>query len=146
MADPSRSSTARLLTPLAAGILFGLGLVISGMVNPAKVIGFLDIAGAWDPTLALVMTGALAVAVPAFRTILKRPSPVLEESFSLSTRTGLDPRLLGGAVIFGVGWGLAGFCPGPALSALATGSVPVLVFVLAMLGGALACRWLTEHA
>jgi hypothetical protein len=145
VADSSRSGKARLLTALGAGVLFGLGLAISGMVNPAKVIGFLDVAGDWDPTLATVMVGALAVALPAYRAILKRPGPVLAGSFSLSTGTDLDSRLLGGAVIFGIGWGLAGLCPGPALSALATGSVPVLIFVLAMFGGAFGCHWLAEQ-
>lgn len=108
-------------------------------MNPAKVIGFLDFAGNWDPTLAFVMGGALLVTMPLFPLILKRPRPVLEDHFDLPTKMSLDGRLLGGATLFGVGWGLSGFCPGPAVSALApafaTGLTPVFVFVAAMLAG-----------
>jgi uncharacterized protein len=125
----------RLLVALFSGVLFGLGLVVSGMVNPAKVLGFLDIAGDWDPTLAFVMGGALLVAVPAFRVILKRPRPVLAEEFDLPAKKDLDARLLAGSALFGVGWGLAGFCPGPAVTALASGLAPVFVFVAAMVAG-----------
>ena len=102
----------RILVNLFAGTLFGLGLAISGMVNPAKVIGFLDITGDWDPTLAFVMGGALLVTIPAFRLILKRSRPVLADKFELPTKKDVDGRLLAGSAIFGVGWGLAGFCPG----------------------------------
>ncbi len=115
--------------------LFGLGLTISGMVDPQKVIGFLDIAGAWDPTLALVMGGALLVAIPTFRLIFKRSQPVLEDEFKLPTKKELDASLLGGAAIFGVGWGLSGLCPGPSITALASGLLPVFAFVMAMLAG-----------
>ena len=125
----------RLLVALFSGVLFGLGLVISGMVNPAKVLGFLDVAGDWDPTLAFVMGGALLVAVPAFRVILKRPRLVLAEEFDLPAKKDLDARLLAGSALFGVGWGLAGFCPGPAVTALASGLTPVFVFVAAMVAG-----------
>jgi uncharacterized membrane protein YedE/YeeE len=126
----------RMLTYLFAGTLFGLGLTISQMVNPAKVIGFLDVAGDWDPTLAFVMGGTLLVALPAFRFILmKRPKPVLEDDFALPTKREVDARLLAGSALFGVGWGLSGFCPGPAVTALATGLTPVLAFVAAMLAG-----------
>ena len=129
----------RLLVALFSGTLFGLGLAISGMINPAKVIGFLDFAGNWDPTLALVMGGALLVTIPFFRLILKRPRPVLEDRFELPTKTSLDGRLLGGAAMFGAGWGLSGFCPGPAVAALvpalANGLMPVFVFVASMLAG-----------
>jgi uncharacterized protein len=125
----------RLLVALFSGVLFGLGLVVSGMVNPAKVLGFLDVAGDWDPTLAFVMGGALLVAVPAFRVILKRPRPVLAEEFDLPAKKDLDARLLAGSALFGVGWGLAGFCPGPAVTALASGLAPVFVFVAAMVAG-----------
>jgi len=124
-----------LLVALFSGVLFGLGLVVSGMVNPAKVLGFLDVAGDWDPTLAFVMGGALLVAVPAFRVILKRPRPVLAEEFDLPAKKDLDARLLAGSALFGVGWGLAGFCPGPAVTALASGLAPVFVFVAAMVAG-----------
>lgn len=126
----------RMLTYLIGGTLFGLGLTISEMVNPQKVIGFLDVAGEWDPTLAFVMGGALLVAVPAFRFILKeRTKPVLEDDFELPTKKTVDGRLVGGSALFGVGWGLAGFCPGPAVTALASGLTPVFAFVAAMIAG-----------
>ncbi len=125
----------RMIVALFAGILFGVGLAISGMVNPAKVIGFLDVAGNWDPTLMFVMGGALLVTIPAFRLILKRPRPILADGFALPTRSALDGRLLGGATLFGVGWGLSGFCPGPAVVAMVTGLTPVFAFVAAMGAG-----------
>lgn len=140
---------ARMLVALFSGTLFGLGLAISGMINPAKVIGFLDVAGDWDPTLAFVMGGALLITIPAFRLILKRPYPVLADSFWIPTLSSLDGRLLGGAALFGVGWGLSGFCPGPAVAALApafaTGLVPVFAFVVAMLAGMAFYRLLFER-
>lgn len=123
---------ARMLVAILTGIIFGLGLAISGMMNPAKVIGFLDVAGNWDPTLAFVMGGALLITIPAFRLILSRPCPVLSNRFELPRKTSLDVRLLGGSALFGVGWGLSGFCPGPAVAALAAGLTPVFVFVAAM--------------
>lgn len=126
---------AKMVVALLSGVLFGLGLVVSGMANPAKVIGFLDVTGDWDPTLAFVMGGAILAAAPAFRLILKRPRPVLAEEFELPTKKNVDARLLGGSALFGVGWGLAGFCPGPAVTALASGIAPVLVFVAAMVAG-----------
>ena len=107
----------RMLVALFSGTLFGLGLTVSGMVNPQKVIGFLDVAGDWDPTLAVVMGGALLVAIPAFRLIFKRSHPVLEDEFELPTKKELDASLLGGAALFGIGWGLSGFCPGAGLGA-----------------------------
>jgi len=142
--NSSRAKVARLLSALTSGILFGLGLGVSQMVNPAKVIGFLDVAGNWDPTLAAVMIGALCVTIPAFRFTLKRPHPLLATSFSLPTKTDLEPQLIGGAALFGVGWGLSGLCPGPALCTLVTGNVLVLIFVLAMLVGAMCYKWLAE--
>ena len=132
----------RMLVNLFAGALFGLGLAISGMVDPAKVIGFLDVAGDWDPTLAFVMGGALLVTIPAFRLIFKRPRPVLVDEFELPTKKGLDTRLLGGSALFGVGWGLSGFCPGPAVTALATGLTPVFAFVVAMIAGMAIYKWI----
>ena len=135
----------RMLVALLAGVLFGLGLAVSGMVNPAKVIGFLDIAGNWDPTLAFVMGGALLVTIPAFRLILKRPRPVLADDFALPTKSALDARLFGGAALFGVGWGLSGFCPGPAVTALATGLTPVFVFVAATVAGMALYQWTFER-
>jgi uncharacterized protein len=136
----------RTVVALFAGALFGLGLAVSGMMNPAKVIGFLDFAGGWDPTLAFVMGGALLVTVPAFRLILGRPRPILADGFALPTRSALDARLLGGAALFGVGWGLSGFCPGPAVAALVTGLTPVFAFVAAMVAGMVLYAWVFERS
>lgn len=133
----------RISVALLSGALFALGLAISGMVDPAKIIGFLDIAGDWDPTLAFVMGGALLVTIPAFRLILKRSRPVLADNFSLPTKKDLDTRLLGGAVLFGIGWGLSGFCPGPAVTALASGLSPVFAFVAAMITGMALYKWIS---
>lgn len=123
------------LTIFLAGFLFGLGLVVSGMSNPAKVVGFLDLTGNWDPSLILVMGGGLLVTVPAFHLVLKNPQPLFEEKFFLPTLTAIDPKLIAGAVLFGLGWGIAGFCPGPALAALVSLNPTVLLFVAAMVGG-----------
>lgn len=120
---------------LIAGILFGLGLIISGMTNPAKVIGFLDIAGKWDPSLAFVMGGAILIGVLAFRFAARRTTVFLGGPMHLPTSRKIDRRLILGGLTFGVGWGLAGFCPGPALASLATGGVKPWVFTLAMLAG-----------
>jgi len=117
------------------GTLFGLGLAISQMVDPARVIGFLDVAGRWDATLLFVMAGALAVAVPGFALVLRRRAPLFAESFNLPTKTKIDPPLITGAIIFGIGWGLAGFCPGPALAALASASPAIFLFVTTILAG-----------
>ncbi len=133
----------RMLVALFSGALFGLGLAVSGMVDPAKVIGFLDVAGNWDPTLAFVMGGALLVAIPAFRLISRRPRPVLADDFALPTKKDVDARLLGGAALFGVGWGLAGFCPGPSVTALVTGLAPVFAFVAAMIAGMALYKWIS---
>jgi uncharacterized membrane protein YedE/YeeE len=132
----------RMLVNLLTGTLFGLGLAVSGMVDPAKVIGFLDVAGDWDPTLAFVMGGALLVTIPAFRLIFKRPRPVLADDFELPTKQEVDTRLLGGSALFGVGWGLSGFCPGPAVTALATGLTPVFAFLAAMVVGMAIYKWI----
>lgn len=145
MTNARHLRAAHLLSALASGILFGLGLAVSQMVNPAKVIGFLDVTGAWDPTLAVVMAGALLVSMPAFRVVLKRPHPLLATRFTLPTKTDLDPRLIGGAALFGIGWGMAGFCPGPAVTALVTFAPPVIVFVLAMLAGTWLCGRLMDR-
>ena len=136
---------SRTLVALLAGALFGLGLAVSGMMNPAKIVGFLDVAGDWDPTLAFVMGGALLVTIPAFRLILGRPRPILADSFALPKGSALDGRLLGGAALFGVGWGLSGFCPGPAVTALVTGLAPVFAFVAAMLAGMVLHAWVFER-
>ena len=133
----------RILSALGCGFVFGLGLAISGMMNPAKIIGFLDVAGDWDPTLAFVMGGALLVAVPAYRMILGRTRPVLDGGFSLPTRTELDAPLILGSALFGVGWGLVGFCPGPAVAAVVTGLPAVLGFVAALLAGMVLHAWVS---
>ncbi len=125
----------RATAALISGLVFGLGLAVSGMMNPAKVIGFLDVAGDWDPTLAFVMVGALRVADPAYRLVPKRGRPVLDEKFSLPEKKVIGAPLVGGSALFGVGWGLVGFCPGPAIAALGTGLLPVFAFVAAMLTG-----------
>lgn len=117
------------------GIVFALGLGISGMTQPSKVIGFLDVAGAWDLSLAFVMLGAIGVYFVAFRLTRKMRSPVLAAQFSIPKRSDLDAQLILGAAIFGAGWGLGGFCPGPAITSLASGARPVAVFVAAMAGG-----------
>ena len=118
-----------------AGLLFGLGLLVSGMANPAKVLGFLDLAGHWDPSLALVMAGAILVGLVAFRLASQRQRSLLAEPMRLPTSRAIDRRLVLGGIGFGVGWGLAGFCPGPALVALGAGEMKAVVFVAAMLAG-----------
>jgi uncharacterized protein len=121
------------LVALAAGLLFGVGLAIGGMTEPANVIGFLDVTGEWRPALMFVMVGAIAVHALVYRWVRGRPSPLLGERFALPTRRDLDARLLGGAALFGIGWGLGGYCPGPGVASLASGSVSALVFVGSML-------------
>ena len=118
-----------------SGLLFAFGLGLSGMTQPAKVVGFLDFAGNWDPSLAFVMLGAIMVHMVLSRLILHRPAPFFATAFSVPTRNDIDPKLIGGAALFGAGWGLGGFCPGPALTSLATGSFTVLIFVGAMIAG-----------
>jgi len=125
----------RLLAPLLAGLLFGLGLCLGGMTQPAKVLGFLDLAGAWDPSLAFVMGGALAVAFVAFRLAARHRNALNGAPFAPPPDRTIDARLVAGAALFGIGWGLAGFCPGPALVALGFAEPGALIFVLAMAGG-----------
>lgn len=125
----------RILTSYLIGLIFGVGISISGMANPAKVLNFFDVTGAWDPSLAFVMGGALIVTFIGYRYVLKRPAPFLSASFQLPTRRDLDLSLIGGSAVFGVGWGIAGFCPGGALPALGTARSEVLIFVAALLGG-----------
>lgn len=127
----------RLFSALVCGSLFGAGLVVSGMTQPAKVIGFLDVTGAWDPSLAFVMAGAIAVYAPVYHRVF-RPRLQLDMPSPLPTR--IDARLLLGAAIFGIGWGIGGFCPGPAITSLGAGAVPALVVVGAMLAGMLLHR------
>ncbi|WP_229008050.1 DUF6691 family protein [Methylophilus sp. Leaf408] len=123
------------LIALIAGLVFGLGLIIGGMTNPAKVLGFLDVAGDWDPSLAFVMIGAIAVGFFAFRDAKQRKWSELGFSIDLPERTNIDQPLVIGAVLFGIGWGLAGFCPGPAVAALLIGGSQVWIFVASMLAG-----------
>jgi uncharacterized membrane protein YedE/YeeE len=117
------------------GLLFGLGLIVSGMMQPAKVLGFLDLAGAWDPSLALVMAGAIAVGLPAFTLARRRRETFLGLQMQLPQSRVIDRRLVGGSLLFGIGWGLAGLCPGPALVVAGLGDVKALGFVAAMLAG-----------
>ena len=122
-------------TSLLTGLVFGLGLIVSGMANPAKVLGFLDLAGVWDPSLALVMVGAIGAAVTAFAIARRRTVSYLGLDMKLPTAGHIDRRLIGGSLLFGIGWGIAGFCPGPALVALGMGQTKAVVFVAAMMCG-----------
>jgi uncharacterized protein len=126
-----------IFTSLLAGLVFGLGLIVSGMVNPAKVLGFLDLAGAWDPSLALVMVGAIGVSFFAFMLARNRSRSLLGADMKLPGARQIDRRLVGGGLLFGIGWGIAGFCPGPGLVAMGMGEGKALVFVVAMLAGML---------
>lgn len=126
------------LVAALAGILFGVGLALSGMSDPAKVLNFLDVAGDWDPTLAFVMGGALCVTTPGFYMARRRKRPLFDTDFHIPARSDVDARLLGGASLFGIGWGITGLCPGPALADLATGLPLILAFVAAMVVGVLA--------
>jgi uncharacterized membrane protein YedE/YeeE len=128
-----------------SGLVFGGGLTLSGMANPAKVLGFLDITGRWDPSLALVMGGAIAVALPAFVWARRRQSSVLGEPLPAPPRQGIDGRLLGGSLLFGAGWGLAGYCPGPALVAVGMGQGSAVLLVLGMLAGMALVEWLDRR-
>ncbi|WP_300650593.1 YeeE/YedE family protein [Pseudomonas sp.] len=127
----------RKLSALLAGLLFGVGLLLAGMANPTKVLGFLDLAGAWDPSLALVMVGAIAVAAGPLAWARRRSQSLLGMQMQLPAKRELDRRLIAGSLVFGIGWGIAGICPGPALAILLSGHWQVIVFVLAMLAGML---------
>ncbi len=129
------------LTALLSGLVFGLGLIVSGMANPAKVLGFLDLAGAWDPSLALVMAGAILVGFFAFLVAKNRTRSFIGAEMKLPTASAIDRRLLTGSALFGAGWGVAGFCPGPSLVALGMGEPKALVFVAAMLVGMVIFTW-----
>lgn len=126
---------SKLIFSLLSGLVFGLGLIVSGMSNPAKVLGFLDLAGAWDPSLAMVMGGAIAIAMPAFWLARRRTGSLLGDPMQLPATRRIDRRLLLGSLAFGAGWGIAGFCPGPALVSLLAGQPKAWIFVLAMLAG-----------
>lgn len=124
-----------ILTSLLAGLIFGIGLIVSGMANPGKVLGFLDLAGSWDPSLAFVMGGAIAVGLVSFAIAKRRTVSFLGELLRMPTSRDVDRRLVVGSALFGTGWGIAGFCPGPALASLGTGSPKALLFVVSMVAG-----------
>jgi uncharacterized membrane protein YedE/YeeE len=130
---------------LLAGLIFGLGLIVSGMANPQKVIGFLNIFGRWDPSLAFVMGGAIFVGVFSFKYIVKREKTLLGGSLHLSNEKSINKRLIFGSLIFGLGWGVAGFCPGPALVSLGMGSLKGALFVIAMLAGMLVFKLVQKN-
>jgi uncharacterized protein len=132
----------RLIAIYIIGVIFGTGIVVSGMANPAKVINFFDVAGAWDPSLIFVMGGALVVTAVGYRIVFGRGRPIWEGRFTLPTARTIDARLMGGSALFGVGWGISGFCPGGALPALGTGRIDVIAFVGAMLLGIFAAKYL----
>lgn len=134
----------RHLTALLAGLIFGLGLIISEMVNPAKVIGFLDILGDWDPSLAFVMGGALIITFIGYRLVWRRAKPLAADQFHLPGTRQIDKNLALGAILFGVGWGLVGLCPGPAIAALFIGAQPIILFLIAMITGIAAYEALTR--
>jgi uncharacterized membrane protein YedE/YeeE len=127
--------TIRIITPLLCGLLFGTGLAVSGMTDTRVVLGFLDITGVWDPSLLFVMAGALAITIPGFWLAQKRSKPILGEKFHLPASCAIQAKPLLGSVIFGVGWGLYGYCPGPALASLSTMNWQALLFVIAMAAG-----------
>jgi uncharacterized membrane protein YedE/YeeE len=137
-----------ILVHFVIGLIFGFGLIVSGMSNPAKVLNFLDVAaigaGTWDASLAFVMAGAVAVTFLGFRRVLKLPRPFFAARFYLPTRADIDPRIMIGPAIFGIGWGLAGFCPGPALTALGFGSTSAIIFVAAMCAGMVLARFVSH--
>jgi uncharacterized membrane protein YedE/YeeE len=131
-----------LLSSGIAGLVFGAGIALSGMANPAKVLNFFDVLGTWDPSLLLVMGSALAVTFAGYRLVLRRPAPRFASRFHLPTRRDIDLRLIGGSALFGVGWGIAGFCPGGAIPALGLGEPSALLFVAAMVAGLFVARLL----
>lgn len=126
---------SRAWVSFGAGLVFACGLAIAGMTQPGKVLGFLDVTGSWDPSLALVMVGAIGVYLPVYRVAMRRGAPLLEPEFALPRRKHIDGPLLAGAGLFGIGWGIAGFCPGPALASSAAGMPAAIVFALAMVAG-----------
>lgn len=127
-----------------AGLLFGLGLAISGMTDPARVLGFLDIAGAWDPTLMFVLGGAVVTTFIGFRLVFARGKPLFAGGFQLPSKQELDAKLLGGAALFGIGWGLSGYCPGPAIASIGGLTVPLLAMLVAMVAGWFIARRLSS--
>jgi uncharacterized protein len=136
----------RLLSALLIGMIFGVGIAVSGMMNPAKVLNFFDLAGSWDPSLAFVMAGALGVTIPGYWLVFRRAGPVQAPRFQLPDTTVIDRPLVLGSATFGIGWGIAGFCPGGALPALGTGKPEVFLFVAALIGGLLLARVLKTRS
>lgn len=136
----------RIIVAGLIGLVFGAGIVISGMGNPAKVLNFFDIFGTWDPSLMLVMGSALAVTFVGYRFVLKRPTPVFDKVFHLPTKKDIDKPLVVGSAIFGIGWGIAGFCPGGAIPALGSGNVQPFIFVTAMIAGIVTATVLRNRA
>ena len=134
------------IVALIVGILFGFGLALSQMIDPGRVLGFLDIAGTWDPTLLFVLGGAVGVTVIAFRFILRRPAPFHAPRFYLPTRNNIDPALIGGSALFGIGWGIAGFCPGPGITSLVLGAWNPVLFVSALALGSLMYSRISQRA
>lgn len=130
----------RLVITYLIGLVFGLGIMISGMANPAKVLNFFDVAGTWDPSLIFVMGGALVVTFIGYRVVLHRPAPVSDARFHLPTNRTIDAKLVGGSAVFGIGWGIAGFCPGGALPAIGTLNPSVLIFTAALVAGIFAAK------
>lgn len=132
----------QILVGLFTGILFSIGLTISGMVNPRKVIGFLDLFGDWDPALIFVMGGGVTINVLLFKFILKRKNPIFAKEFLMPTKVDIDKRLIIGSILFGIGWGIGGVCPGPGLANIFTLNAKAIVFVLSMLGGMFGFHWI----
>jgi uncharacterized membrane protein YedE/YeeE len=141
MSTDRRALRAQSWVSFASGVLFAVGLGVAGMTQPEKVFGFLDLFGRWDPSLMFVMAGGIAVNATVWRLVRKRPTPRLGTSWFVPTRRDLDAKLLGGAALFGIGWGLGGFCPGPGIASLAAGSIEPWIFVATMLVGMRAVAW-----
>lgn len=137
---------ARQLVAFGAGLVFAVGLGLAGMTKPSKVLAFLDVSGDWDPSLMCVMGAALGLNIALFPLILRRAAPRFEPRFHVPSKGKVDGRLLGGAALFGVGWGLAGYCPGPAIATAGTGASPAILFTAAMVAGMVVFRWLTSPA
>lgn len=135
----------KLLTTYLIGLIFGVGISISGMANPAKVLNFFDVAGSWDPSLIFVMGGALVVTFIGYKLVFGRSAPLFEPSFNVPTSPVIDAKLIGGSAVFGIGWGIAGFCPGGALPALGTGRWEVIIFTIAVVAGIVLAKWMQSY-
>lgn len=136
----------KLVSGLIAGLVFGLGISISGMGNPAKVVNFFDIAGTWDPSLAFVMGGALITTMIGYRIVFKRQHPIFDEKFHVPTSKDIDKKLIGGSAVFGIGWGIAGFCPGAALPMIGTFRPEVLIFAAALIAGIYIAKFMQRQS